>query len=352
MSGSRGRKVPDHPVAAASNGSGVTLEMVAQEAGVSPSTVSRILNGTARVKESKVRAVRAAIARLQFVPNPVARSLARGKSTSVGVVIQAIDSPFYGQALAAIEAALLRAEYSSLFLSGHWREADERRCIEHLLGRRVEGIILMTSCLPDAELVDLSRRVPIVLTGRKLAGERICALDVDSTPGARLAVEHLIRLGHRKIAFISGPADHADAEQRMAGYKAALAACKVPFSRKRVMHGDYLEGGGLAAMYRLLDSGVEFTAVFAANDQMAYGAILALHRRGLSVPQDVSVVGFDDLPSSSFSIPPLTTVHRSIKAIGEAAAEAMIDLIEGQAPTARVPAATLAIRESTRPLHA
>jgi LacI family transcriptional regulator len=337
--------------AAAASGSAVTLEMVAKEAGVSPSTVSRILNGTARVRDSKVRAVEAAIAKLQFMPNPVARSLARGRSMSIGVVTQAIDSPFYGEALAGIEKGLLRAKYSPLFVSGHWREGDERRCVDHLLTRRVEGIILLTSCLPDQELVNLSRSVPLVVTGRHVEADRIYCLDEDSTVGARLATDYLIGQGHRRIAFISGPTNHPDAMQRLDGYRAALAAARLPFNERLVIAGDYMEAGGQAAIDALLEARVEFTAVFAANDQTAYGAMLALYRRGLKVPQDVSLVGFDDLPSSAFSIPPLTTVHRSTDEIGEAAAEAMIDLVERRVPQARVSSPTLAIRESTRPLR-
>ena len=326
----------------------VTLEMVAAEAGVSPSTVSRILNGTAKVRDSKMRAVRAAISKLQFAPNPVARSLARGRSSSIGVVIQTIDSPFYGEALAAIEKTLFRAGYSVLFLSGHWREDDERRCVDHLLARRVEGIILVTSCLPDEELVRLAKKIPIVLTGRSIEAERSYSMDADATPGARLATEYLIGQGHRKIAFIAGPENHPDSQQRLAGYKAALAAAKIPYSVKLVAPGDYSDGGGHQAMTRLLDAKAEFTAVFAANDQSAYGAMLALHRRGLRVPHDISIVGFDDLPTSSYIIPPLTTVHRSINALGEAAAEAMIDLLDGRVPVSKLSSATLAIRESTR----
>jgi LacI family transcriptional regulator len=327
-----------------------TLEMVAKEAGVSPSTVSRIMNGTARVREVKVRAVQAAISKLQFMPDPVARSLARGRSMSVGVVIQAINSPFYAEALAAIELALIRAEYSPLFVSGHWREADERRCIEHLMSRRVQGIILVTSSLPDEAIQQLARRVPVVITGRAVAGERIHSLDVDSTAGARLATDYLIGQGHRKIAFITGPAGHSDAMQRLEGYRAALEAGGIAFSKRLVAAGDYTDRGGFNAMNQLLDQGAEFTAVFGANDQSAYGAMLALHRRGLGIPDDVSLMGFDDLPTSSYIIPPLTTVHRSISTIGESAARAMIDLMEGRAPVVRVNEATLAIRESTRPL--
>ena len=337
--------------AASRQGSAVTLEMVAKEAGVSPSTVSRILNGTARVRDAKVRAVEAAIAKLQFMPNPVARSLARGKSMSIGVVTQSIDSPFYGEALAAIERGLLRARYSALIVSGHWREGDERQGVAHLLGRRVDGIILLTSCLPDRELVNVARSVPLVVTGRSVAGERIFCLDVDSTEGARLATSYLIGQGHRRIALLSGPPDHPDAVQRLNGYKTALAAGKIAFSARLVAHGDYSESGGHQAMNELLDSGVGFTAVFAANDQTASGAMLALYRRGLKVPDDVSVVGFDDLAASAFTIPPLTTVHRSIDEIGEGAAEAIIDLIERRTPRARVSSPKLAIRESTRPLR-
>jgi LacI family transcriptional regulator len=332
-------------------GPAATLEMVAREAGVSPSTVSRILNRTARVRDTKARAVEAAIARLQFKPDPVARSLARGRSMNIGVVTQAIDSPFYGEVLGAIEKGLIRASYSPLFMSGHWREADERRCVSHLLSRRVDGIILLTSCLPDQELVELSHSVPLVLTGRQVRAERIHCLDVDSTVGARLATTYLIGQGHRRIAFISGPADHPDAIQRLSGYKAALTAAGVPFNGKLVAAGDYTESGGHAAMNVLLERRTGLTAVFASNDQSAYGAMLALHDRGLGVPQDVSVMGFDDLPLSAYTIPRLTTVHRSNDEVGEGAAEAMIDLVGGRQPVTRVVEMTLAIRESTRALR-
>jgi LacI family transcriptional regulator len=327
---------------------GVTLANVAQEAGVSPSTVSRILNGTARVREAKVEAVRRAIAKLQFSPNAVARSLAGGRSMSIGVVVQAIDGPFYGEALAAIERGLSRSGYSALFASGHWRADDERRCIEQLVGRRVDGMILMTSCLPDAELQTLARGMPLVLTGRSVEGTRIHCIDTDSTPGAQLVTEYLIGLGHTHIACISGPADHPDAAQRLAGYREALRRHQLDAPRQLVESADYTDAGGYQAMSRLLECGMPFTAVFASNDQMAYGAMLAAHRRGLQVPRDVSVVGYDDLQTSAFTLPPLTTVHRGISDIGQCAAEAVVDLIDGRSPRTREPAATLALRESTR----
>lgn len=337
--------------AAAPHGREVTLEMVAAAAQVSPSTVSRILNGTARVREAKVRAVNAAISQLQFVPNPVAQSLARGRTMSVGVVIQTLNSLFYGEAAQAIEAGLLRHQYSPLFVSGHWRPAEERKSVQRLLDQRVQGIILLTSTLPDEEIAQLSAQLPLVLTGRSLDAKNVVCLDVDSTPAARLTADYLIGQGHRRIAFIAGSPDHLDAAQRLAGYKASLAAHAIPFTPRLVSVGDYSEAGGYAAMMRLLDSQEKFTAVFAANDESAFGAMLALHRRGRRVPEDVSLVGFDDLPASAFTIPPLTSLHRSIDEVGDCAARTIVDLVEGRAPAVRLSSPTLAIRESTRPLR-
>ena len=230
--------------AAAANGTAVTLEMVAKEAGVSPSTVSRILNGTARVRDAKVRAVEAAIAKLQFMPNPVARSLAGGKSMSIGVVTQSIDSPFYGEALAAIEKGLVRGKYSPLFVSGHWREGDERRCVDHLLSRRVEGIILMTSCLPDQELVQPVAQHAAGPDRAECCGERIYCLDVDSTMGARLATDYLIGQGHRRIAFICGSAESSGCAAAAQWLQGRAGCHKIPFASKLVAPGDYSEMGG------------------------------------------------------------------------------------------------------------
>lgn len=326
-----------------------TLDDVAAAAGVSASTVSRILNGTARVSDAKVREVNAAITKLQYVPNPAARLLARGRSMNVGVVTQSLNSPYYGEAALAIESVLLSLDYSPLFVSGHWRLQDQRKCINRLLAQKVEGIILITSSMPEDELIQLAKSVPLVLTGRLIDSPNIYCLDNDNTPAARLATEYLIGQGHRHIAFIAGPSTHPDAIQRLQGLKSALTVNKIAFSKQLVSTGDYTEAGGYEAMNRLIDSKVKFTAVFAANDEMAFGAMLALYRRGIKVPQDVSIIGFDDLHASSFTIPPLTSLHRSIDEVGDHAARAMIDLIEGRTPVAWTPSVRLSIRESTQP---
>jgi LacI family transcriptional regulator len=328
----------------------VTLEMVAAEAGVSPSTVSRILNGTAVVSDDKRSAVDAAIARLGFVPNPVARGLAGGRTLSVGVVTQAIDSPFYGGALRGIEDTLTRAGYSPLFVSGQWHAAHEARCIEALRQRRVDGIIVLTGRLSDAALTACAQELPVVVTGRVLRAPNLYSLAFDNFEGARLATHHLLTLGHREIACIGGDMRHADAKERLRGHRAALAAAGVAANPELTLPGSFTEESGLMAVERLIDSRVPFTAIVAANDQMAFGAALALHRRRMKVPEDVSLVGFDDVASASFAIPPLTTVHHPVVELGQCAAQAMLELLSGGTPTVTLSPARLVIRESTRQL--
>jgi len=325
----------------------VTLEMVAERAGVSPSTVSRILNGTAVVSDNKRAAVDLAIAKLGFVPNPVARGLAGGRTLSVGVVTQAIDSPFYGAALRGIEVELGEAGYSPLFMSGHWRGDLEARCIELLRARRVDGVILLTGRLSDSALRSVARSLPVVVTGRNLKAANLVSLDFDNREGARLATQHLIDLGHRRIAFITGDPEHPDASERQRGYQMALEASGLRIDPAIVLQGDFSEQSGLAAVEHLLGGRASFSAIFAANDQMAFGAAVGLYRHGKRVPHDVSLVGFDDLAGSVFFVPPLTTIHNPIQEIGQLAARTILRLLAGDAPQGEVPAPRLVLREST-----
>ena len=325
----------------------VTLEMVAQSAGVSPSTVSRILNGTAVVSDDKRQAVDHAIATLGFVPNPVARGLAGGRTLSVGVITQTIDSPFFGGALRGIEGELSAAGYSPLFVSGQWNAAHEARCIDVLRSRRVDGIIVLAGRLGDAALTAVAHNLPVVVTGRSLKAVGLMSLDFDNFEGGRLATHHLLQLGHRRIAFITGDTRHPDAKERHRGYRAALEAAGLTPDPALVVPGQYTEDSGRLAVERLLDSRVPFSAIFAANDQMAFGAALGLHRRRLHVPHDVSLVGFDDVATATFSIPPLTTVHHPVVEMGQIAARAMLQLLAGETPDAQLPAPRLVVREST-----
>jgi LacI family transcriptional regulator len=328
----------------------VTLDMVAERAGVSPSTVSRILNGTAVVSAEKRSAVDRAIARLGYVPNPVARGLAGGRTQSIGVVTQAIDSPFYGAALRGIEEALGGVGYSPLFMSGHWRADEEARCIEVLRLRRVDGLIVLTGRLSNAALRTVARSLPVVVTGRNLKAPNLVSLDFDNREGTRLATEHLVGLGHRRIAFIAGDPEHPDSIERQRGYESALAAAGPRLDPKLVLPGDFSEHSGLAAVEQLLTRRTHFTAILAANDQMAFGAGLGLFRRGQRIPDDVSLVGFDDIAGSVYMVPPLTTIHYPIHEIGYLAARAMLSLLAGERPSVEVPPPRLVVRESTRAL--
>lgn len=326
-----------------------TLSMVAQQAGVSPSTVSRILNGTAKVSPEKRAAVLAAIENLNFRPDPAARSLAGGRTMSIGVLTQFIDSPFYGEALRGIEDTLREHHYAPLFVSGHWNEAEETERLALLRERKVDGIIVLTGRLSDELLLQMSRQVPIVVTGRKMqSSAQIFSIDFDNHEGSRIATRHLINLGHRQIAYIAGPLDHTDAVERLEGFKQELEEKQLAWDPELLCVGNFQESGGFKAMNQLLQSGKIFSAVIAANDQMAYGARLALSRAGFRVPEDVSLVGFDDLPHSAFTLPPLTTVRQSIYEVGALAADAMVRLLQGQTPEPTMIEAQLVARDSTR----
>jgi LacI family transcriptional regulator len=324
-----------------------TLRMVAREAGVSASTVSRIINGTVNVSPGLKHAVEAAIAKFDFRPNIAARGLALGKTLTIGVVAQAIDSPFYGEGLRGIEACLRQRGYAPLFMSGNWRDEDEDRCMREFVARGVDGIIVFAGRLSDAKLKSFAKNVPIVVTGRRLRANDLYSLQIDDKEGASLAVNHLIGLGHRRIAFITGSENHPDAMERLGGYRKALEDARIAFDPSLVAVGDWHEEGGVRATTDLLNAHVEFTALFCVNDQTAYGACLALYRKGLSIPGDVSVVGFDDLPSSTYRLPPITSVRQSIGELGERSAQAILDLINGQRPRLTAPPLELMIREST-----
>ncbi len=341
-------KAPSKSVEASRAAGVVTLERVAERAGVSPSTVSRILNGTAVVSQAKQEAVNEAIQALGFRPNLVARGLAGGRTLSIGVVTQIISSPFYGEALHGIEVALEREGYVPLFVSGHWHEEGERKALETLMSRRVDGVIVLAGMLSDAALQEHARTVPMVVVGRRISGPRLFSFSFDNYQGAFLATQHLVERGHRRIAFIAGDLLHGDAIERQRGYHDALRQAGLTVDPMLEVQGDYTEAGGLLAVGRLLERDVPFTGLFVSNDQMAIGAALGLFRKNLRVPDDVSMVGFDDLIMAKYAMPPLTTVRQSIYEVGTQAAHAMLAMLRGGTPEVGLPSPQLVVRESTR----
>lgn len=327
-----------------------TLQEVADAAGVSPATVSRYLNGTAKVAEDKRKAIERAIGEMNYKPNRLAQSLKMGSTRTVGVLTQSWDSGYFNKTMTGIEDVMKAAGYALLIMSGHWHAEEEAEHVELLIGRRVDGLAILTGHMTDEQILGFAKRVPIVAFGRELHGERATGFGLDNYAGACQAVDLLIEQGHRRIAFISGPEDHPDARARLAGYRDTLARHRIAPDPQLVVPGDFQECGGLLAVNQLLASQQRFTAIFAANDLTAYGARLGLYRRSIRVPDDISIIGFDDLHSSMYTTPPLTTVRQPLYEVGTAIANLLLPMIGRQAAPVTIPSLELVVRESVRRL--
>jgi LacI family transcriptional regulator len=309
----------------------VTLEDIARQAGVSPSTVSRVLNGSKRVADDKRASVLAAIEQHQYRPNPVARGLVHGRTMMIGVLAQDISSPFFARMISGIEQGLAPTAYRSILTTSHWQTddlEDEGHSLELLVERRVDGVIVLAGRIPDAELREVAARIPLVVVARRVPGLESQCLYLDNEGGGYRATRYLIGLGHTRIAHITGTPGHPDAIDRLTGYHRALAEAGLPADAELVVEGRFTEDSGLAAVEELLARGARFTAIFAANDQSAYGVMLGLFNHGYRIPTDASLVGFDDQFLSAYTLPPLTTVHHPTVELGHAAAEGLLRMIE------------------------
>jgi LacI family transcriptional regulator len=285
---------------------------------------------------------------MNFAPNQMAQALKKGRSMTIGIVVQDIASPFFDETLRGVDDGIKGTGYASVIVSGHWDAQEEVERIRLLVARKVDGIILLSGRIGDEAILQFAGQRPIVATGRGIASPSAHGFKLDHEHGAYLAVRHLIDLGHRRIAFITGPADNNDVAERLRGYARALAEADIAFDPALLAEGDLHEAGGLAALERLFDAGTAFSAIFAANDLSAYGARLGLYRRGIRVPEDMSLVGFDDLPGSSYTTPPLTTVRQPLYEMGRVASSALLALINGESVTADLPSLELMVRETTR----
>ena len=327
----------------------VTLEDIARQAGVSPSTVSRVLNGSKRVAEDKRALVLAAIEQHQYRPNPVARGLVRGRTMMVGVLAQDIASPFFAMMVSGIEKRLARTAYRPILTITHWYtedRQDEAGLLQLLLERRIDGLIVLAGRISDAELCAVAARLPTVVVARRVEGLEAQCLYVDNEAGGYRATRYLIGLGHRRIAHVTGTPEHPDAIDRLAGYRRALEEAGLSVDERLIVEGQFTEESGLAGVEELLARGERFTAIFAANDQSAYGAMLGLFNHDYRIPTDVSLVGFDDQPLSSYTLPPLTTVHHPTVKLGEAAVEGLLRMLDGEEPALPPFATDLIIRKS------
>jgi len=326
----------------------VTIHDIAEAAGVSPSTVSRVLTGTTPVGEAKRLAVLAAVERLNYQPNVMARGLAGGHSKAVGVLTQTLNREFYSDILVGIDRGLKDSGFYPVFASGS--TSDELSQAQLLVSRhRVEALAVVGGKMPETELLALAKRVPLVVVGRLVRGLEDRCLRLDQVEGARTATRHLIDLGHRRIAHITGRITHQDSLDRIEGYRQALSEAGIESDPALIVEGDFEESSGFRATETLFEKGVRFTAIFAAADLMAYGARLSLFRHELSVPEDVSLVGFDDQHLSSYAIPPLTTVRQPRLEMGHAAATALLAALKGQTPQLPALRVEFVPRASTAP---
>ncbi len=339
---------------ASGGGKRSTIRDVAARAGVSHQTVSRVINGSPNVAEATRMRVLGAIGELGYVPSPMARGLISNRTHSLGVVADDISDGFFARLVAGAEAEARRRGYY-LMIGSVEPDDDERGYLRLMLERRVEGLILARPSVPLTPADLLPARdagVPLVAVGSSgLSGFPV--VDVDNRQGGYDATRHLLERGHRRIATIVGPRDWPSAAARLKGYRQALREAGVAEEPALVERAsDWGLESGRAAAARLLERGADFTALFAHSDLIALGAIRQLREVSRRVPDDISVVGYDDLPVADYVEPALTTVHQPMHEVGAIAAGILLDQLAGNAAPPRksyLLPAVLVVRQSVAP---
>lgn len=339
------RRRADHAPAA-------TIRDVARLAGVSIATVSRTLMTPDKVSEATREQVMRVVAEAGYAPNLLARSLRRRRSGAILVMVRDISNPFYPEIFRGAEAAARTLGFNVLIGNTDDEPARERDYLQLLHTRRADGLILVTGRLPESWPATSRRPVAAVLACEPIAGVELPIVRIHNRAAAAEMVRHLIALGHRRIAHITGPLDQVIAAERLEGWRCALRHAGLPAEDELAAPGDFRLGSGIVAAKRLLALEPRPTAIFAANDESAIGAIQAIHEAGLSVPGDISVAGFDDIRFAAASYPPLTTIRQPRHALGEQAMIMLHGLIEARddrAATVVLPT-ELIHRESTAPV--
>jgi len=333
------------------------MKDVARLAGVSTATVSRALMKPELVTDETRAQVMKAVAEAGYTPNVLARNLRKLETRSIIVVVQDITNPFYPEIFRGVDEEALALGFSVLMGNTDNDPARERAYIDLLRSKRADGMILLSGKLPwagEGLAPALARMPPVVLACEHMPGLGLPTVRIDHRAAARDAVEHLAALaalGHRRIAHITGPSDRIISRDRLQGYEDALAARGYDRDPSLIVPGDFTLRSGIDAMSRLLARPLPPSAVFAANDEMAIGAVQAVLRQGLRVPEDVAIVGFDDILFASAIEPPLTTVAQPRREIGRRAMAMLADLLEGR-PVPKedvVLPAPLVVRRSTGP---
>ncbi len=311
----------------------VTIQQVADQAGVSIQTVSRVLNNRPDVSIETRERIRGIMNQMGYQPFAVARGLASRRTFTLGLVTVDFSDPWFSQVVTGAEQEAHERGYCFMLGSSASNPEDEPKFLQLLTQRHVDGVLFVraASVEESEHLLRMKEMgVPVVATGSHPRGLDLTMVDVDNVGGGRKATEYLLGLGHQRIAMICGPSDWNSAHDRKKGYLQALEAKGIPPDRELIVDATWLHRDGYLRMKALLEKKAAFTAVFAHNDRLARGAISALHAAGLRVPEDVSVIGYDDTPEAEFSDPPLTTVRQPMRAIGQAATRLLIEMIENR----------------------
>ena len=309
----------------------MNIAEIAKRANVSTATVSRTLNQSGPVKAATARKVWRAVTALNYYPNSHARALVSGRSRLIGLIVSDITNPFFPELIRGFEALAERQQYDLLVTSTDYETARMTACLRRMLERKVDGVAMMTSEMDVGLIKELSRRgVPIVFMDVGQVGPRMSHVAIDYGHGIQQAVDHLVELGHRQIAFISGPLDLHSARTRRQAFVECIRAHKLKPEARLIREGTHTAEGGQKAMGALLRLSKRPTAVVASNDWTAIGALHAIDAAGLRVPDDISVVGFDDIPLVSYMNPALTSVRMSAADVGTTAFQALFGLIGGE----------------------
>ncbi|MFC5924031.1 LacI family DNA-binding transcriptional regulator [Micromonospora vulcania] len=328
-----------------------TLEAVARRAGVSRATVSRVVNGSPKVAEEIQVRVRQVVEEMGYVPNQAARTLVTQRTDSIALVLteQAnrvfSDDQYFPGIIFGVSQVLEDADKQLVLLMAH-SDAGHERIERYATGGHVDGVLIASMHGADPLPATLARRrIPVICGGRPLGRTNLPYVDVDQAGGVATAIEHLLAGGRRRIATIAGPQDMVAGIERLAAYRNALRDSD---RRSIVAVGDFTRGSGAVAMRQLLADDPQLDAVFVASDLMAHGALRTLREAGRRVPEDVAVIGFDDVEMAQFTDPPLTTVRQPIVEMGRRMAEQVLRLAAGEQVDHSVVLATeLVLRDST-----
>lgn len=305
-----------------------TIKEVADRAGVAPITVSRVVNNSGYVSEKTRQRVEAAAAELSYVPNMLARSLRSSRTDLLALVLTDITNPFWTTVARGAEDAASKHGFSVILCNTDEQEAKEERYLSTLLRKRVDGFLYVPASDKAEPIRQIhEQNIPVVVLDRLVAGVDVDFVRSASEDGAYRLVAHLLEMGHRQIAILNGPANVATARERLMGYKRAIAEADIDFHESLAHFGEFTTESGRRSMEQLLVEKPLPTAIFATNNFIAIGAIQALRRNGLRVPQDISVVCFDDVPASYVIEPFLTVVAQPAYEIGRRAAEMLVERI-------------------------